>query len=217
MRALTIRTIHVAFLIGVFAASIGTGFHLGQAVFQPPAQAAAMSPADVSPAPAPDSWRSDLPAAASAEATGVPSDWSPSVDWIPSLSGESPSGSRPSLPPPFGRVEPVVPPAPSPADAGRAAAIEVSYSPPAIPTSPAGASVSGEHATRYHVQAGAFKLWQEAEALALRLQSLGYSVKVVSGDSLYRVWVGGASLDEATAGRLAQNLREAGLGATLSR
>jgi len=205
MRALTIRTMHIAFLIGAFAASIGTGFHLGQAVFQPPAPATAKSPVNVSPAP--DSSARDLPAAVSAEASGVPSDWTPSVDWTPSLSGAMAAPS----------VEPAAPPAPRPADAGRAAAIEVSYAAPAIPTSPAGASASGEHATPYHVQAGAFKLWQEAEALALRLQSMGYSVKVVSGDSRYRVWVGGASLDEATAGRLAQNLREAGLDATLSR
>lgn len=59
------------------------------------------------------------------------------------------------------------------------------------------------------MQAGAFGILQEAAALAVRLQSLGYSVTGSNAGPLYRVWVGGY-LDEPTAGRLVQELRKAG-------
>jgi cell division protein FtsN len=73
----------------------------------------------------------------------------------------------------------------------------------------------GPSVMRYHVQAGTFSTWQDAEALSLRLKVLGYAVKVTADGSLYRVWVGGY-LDQPTAQRLVQNLQKVGFEATLA-
>lgn len=63
------------------------------------------------------------------------------------------------------------------------------------------------------MQAGAFVTRQNADALALKLRSLGYAVTVVEGPP-FRVWVGGY-LDRATAEQLAQHLGDAGFDAVL--
>jgi cell division protein FtsN len=64
------------------------------------------------------------------------------------------------------------------------------------------------------VQVGAFDQRQNAEALRLRIRSLGYAVTVTDGPP-FRVWVG-AYLDRTTAERLIENLRAAGFEAVLS-
>jgi len=68
-------------------------------------------------------------------------------------------------------------------------------------------------AGRFHVQVADFPERQNADALALQLRARGYAVTVTNGPP-YRVWVGGY-LDRATAERLAENLRQGGLSATL--
>lgn len=69
-------------------------------------------------------------------------------------------------------------------------------------------------AGRFHVQVGAFEQRQDAEALVLRLKSLGYAVTLTDGPP-YRVWVGGY-LDRATAERLAAYLHARGFDAVLT-
>lgn len=64
------------------------------------------------------------------------------------------------------------------------------------------------------MQVGAFDARQNAEALVLRLRSLGYAVTLVEG-SPYRVWVGGY-VDQTTAQRLADILGKAGFDAVLT-
>ncbi|HYM68707.1 MAG TPA: SPOR domain-containing protein [bacterium] len=90
--------------------------------------------------------------------------------------------------------------------------------PPASTPSPApppGSAVSQPVApSRFHVQVGAFDARQNAEALVLRLRSLGYAVTLVEG-SPYRVWVGGY-VDQTTAQRLADTLGKAGFDAVLT-
>jgi len=61
---------------------------------------------------------------------------------------------------------------------------------------------------------GVFAERQNADALVLRLQSLGYAVRLVEGPP-FRVWVGGY-VDRGTAGQLAQNLHDAGFDAILT-
>jgi len=61
---------------------------------------------------------------------------------------------------------------------------------------------------------GAFSERQNAEALVLRLRSVGYAVTLTDGPP-YRVWVGGY-LDRATAERLAHDLEAGGFEATLT-
>ncbi len=67
---------------------------------------------------------------------------------------------------------------------------------------------------RYHVQVGAFAEHQNADAIALRIRSMGYAVAITDGPP-YRVWVGGY-LNQATAERLAANLRAAGFDVILT-
>ncbi len=75
---------------------------------------------------------------------------------------------------------------------------------PAIPQPP----------SRFHVQVGAFDERQNADALVLRIRSLGYAASVTDGPP-YRVWVGGY-LDRTTAERLAEHLKTAGFDAVLT-
>jgi hypothetical protein len=66
---------------------------------------------------------------------------------------------------------------------------------------------------RFHVQVGAFKVYEDARPLFRRLQSLGYAATLTEGIP-HRVWAGGY-FDRQTAERLANNLRDAGLDAVL--
>jgi phage replication-related protein YjqB (UPF0714/DUF867 family) len=61
---------------------------------------------------------------------------------------------------------------------------------------------------------GAFVQRQDAEALVLRLKSLGYAVTLTEGPP-YRVWVGGY-LDRSTAEKLAAYLHVRGFDAVLT-
>lgn len=80
-----------------------------------------------------------------------------------------------------------------------------------MPLSPAPGApgTTGASWTRYHVQVGSFDERQNADALAIRLRAGGYAASVTSGPP-YRVWVGGY-LDQATAQRLADGLKNIGL------
>ena len=106
----------------------------------------------------------------------------------------APAPSAPTGTPPPGTVPPPFVPTPAPGPATN----------PAFSTS----------STRFHVQVGAFDDRQNAEALRLRIRSIGYAVTVTDGPP-YRVWVG-ARLDRKTAERLIENLRTAGFEAVLS-
>lgn len=63
------------------------------------------------------------------------------------------------------------------------------------------------------MQVGAFDERQNAEALRLRIRSMGYAVTITDGPP-YRVWVG-AYLDRTTAQHLADNLHAAGFDTVL--
>lgn len=74
---------------------------------------------------------------------------------------------------------------------------------------PAAPGTAGAPGTRYHVQVGSFNERQNADALAIRIRAGGYAATVTSGPP-YRVWVGGY-LDQVTAQRLADGLKDLGL------
>jgi len=86
--------------------------------------------------------------------------------------------------------------------------------PPATPLPAPAAPAVPQPPSRFHVQIGAFDERQNADALVLRMRSLGYAASLTDGPP-YRVWVGGY-LDRATAERLIQHLKSVGIDATLS-
>ncbi len=148
------------------------------------------------------------------------------------------SSGQATQPAPLTPISPTVPPGVGPTTLPQSpppAAPAAPTSPAPAPTAPPGTAAPGtvpppfvatpgpgpatnpallSGATRFHVQVGAFDDRQNAEALRLRIRSMGYAVTVTDGPP-FRVWVG-ARLDRATAERLIENLRAAGFDAVLS-
>lgn len=183
----------VLVVAGLFIIAVGAGFLIGQTAFRPgsPPPAATMPTiplplaSSTSPGPATDPQGSAGASPGGSEVGQA------------STGPTSPARSSPPAAPPPSLAPAVSPSAPTPPAAGPETTPEI----PALPT-------------RFHVQVGAFEEQQNAEALTLRLRSLGYAVTLTDGPP-YRVWVG-AYLDRRTAERLAENLRAAGFEATLT-
>lgn len=196
----------VAALISVvmFIGSIGAGYIIGQGPFRhsapeqapiipsPPVPLLPVPPPGPSPAPTVPPFGRD--SSRSPGASAVPA--APHPPAAPAAGGTPPPATAPA---PVAPQESSAPPARSPNPVGSGPT-----STPEVPQLP----------SRFHIQIGSFAERQDADALALRVKSLGYAVAVVDGPP-FRVWVGGY-LDRATAEKLAQTLQTAGFEATLT-
>jgi len=197
-------------LAGVFAGAVCTGYFLGETAFRPSTPTAVGLPG-ASPSPP-----GQTPAAAPAPPTGPSASGGASEPGpgtatvsptVPAASGTGAAqgGATPAPTSPAPLPSAPEPGGPEPKTPGAAPASPAASVPPsAVPPAP----------SRFHVQVGVFAERQNADALLLRLRSLGYAVTLVEGPP-YRVWVGGY-IDRGTAVRLAQNLHTAGFDAVLT-
>lgn len=189
---LTYLNLIVLGVAGLFIVAVAAGFYIGQTAFRPGSQP---PPATMPTIPLPLSSPTSPESAIGSQDSLGASPGGPGLDQTPG----SPTSPALSSPPasPLSPAPTLTPPPPPPV-------ATVPETTPEIPALP----------TRFHVQVGAFEEQQNAEALTLRLRSLGYAVTLTDGPP-YRVWVG-AYLDRRTAERLAENLRAAGFEATLT-
>ncbi len=229
----TMRTARTVLWVGIFTAAIGAGFGIEATVLNRAGAQDLSAPGNAHSAPFPASSVSAACAPAAKPAVpslvASPSGTSPGEEslgsgvrlWIPAYPGPqrppqaplptpvefpTPIESRAVLPAPS--AQPAVFSEPSPAlAASGAAAGELEPSFTVFPGVIRAANTSLE-TPRYHVRAGTFATRQDALALGLQLESLGYSVTVFDTPP-YRVRVGGY-VDRTTAERLADHLRKAG-------
>jgi len=200
----------IVFLSVMFIISAVVGYVLGpsrrQAATVPPPSVAA-PPEIVEPAPS----------------TPTPDQSAPSSGVLaaPQASGSSPppGGESSATPAPPSTAAPppsqASPPGPSSSPPGQAGGGATQVVPPVPPGGPARPQPpKAGHVFR--VQAGAFNVRQNAQALLDRLRSHGYTADIVESDSTprYRVWVGG-ELDRSAAERLVAGLRADGFDAAL--
>lgn len=215
---MTVARAVVIFLgtVVLFFGSVGAGFMIGHTAFRystpQPQQAAKTGPVYTEPpappqAQAPEQSPPPGPVPAGGEKTPRAAAQPPAG---PAIGGPPASGNAPAPAPTVPEPAPPTPAAPQPQPGGAPGVVVTPTSPlPGPVTTPA-----DDSSTRFHVQAGSFDEPQNAQALAVRLRSLGYAVSVTAGPP-YRVWIGGY-FDKTTAERLADNLRNAGFDVTLA-
>ena len=209
-------TVAALILAGIFGSSIGAGYMIGQGAFRHSTSFQAPAPPSAVPVfPATGTTPSTGRAARPRDRTAAGGGGSASDTTAPPQDAGTPPSQAATAP-----VRPEAPAGPSavpglsPVPGTPAGPGPSTGSPPAVAPGPTSTPLVPQLPSRFHVQVGAFDARQNAEALALRIKSLGYAVTLVEGPQ-FRVWVGGY-LDRATAEQLAEHLRAAGFEAALT-
>lgn len=158
----------------------------------------------------------------------------PGIASVPRTHSLLPSGPAALTPPadvpPATPVRPTVPPTPTPLSVQESAPTMALLAPtPGVgPTSatappprnaphglgPSASLAASPGRPEFHVQAGAFKQREYADAIIRQLRANGYTVALAEG-AVLRVWVGSA-MSRTAAERLAANLRSNGFDAFLT-